>query len=50
MHILDTLDYLKTGNSKQQAVYQLLIEHAVFNKLESFSPILTGTIPINVDI
>ncbi len=50
MHILDTLDYLKTGNSKQQAVYQLLIAHAVFNKLESFSPILTGTIPINVDI
>jgi Domain of unknown function (DUF4269) len=46
----DTLDYLKAGTSKQQAAYRTLMEADVFIKLQSYSPILTGTIPINIDI
>jgi len=44
-----SLDYLLTGNVKQKAVYRALTEHGVLDKLRSFDPILTGTIPINID-
>lgn len=44
------IDYLKNGNSKQQAVYAVLTEQKILEKLSSFSPIVVGTIPINVDI
>lgn len=44
-----SLDYLLTGNVKQKAVYRVLTDHAVFGKLQSFDPVLTGTIPINID-
>lgn len=44
------IDYLKSGNPKQQKVYELLTSHAILDNLESFSPILTGTIPIEIDI
>ena len=46
----DTLDYLKKGNAKQQAAYDVLTNHQVFENLKSFDPILVGTIPINIDI
>lgn len=49
MHVFDTLDYLKSGNFKQQAAYRTLTAHSIFIKLQAFSPILTGTIPINID-
>lgn len=41
---------MKTGNERQQLAYQTLIVHRVLEKLAEYSPILTGTIPINIDI
>lgn len=46
----EDINYLKTGNQKQQQAYQTLTQHAVLEKLVAFHPILTGTIPINIDI
>lgn len=45
-----TLDYLKSGNERQQQAFEILIRQAVFEKLSEFSPVLVGTIPINIDI
>ncbi len=44
------LNYLKEGNLKQQAAYQVLTNYQVLIKLQTFSPILVGTIPIHIDI
>lgn len=44
------ISYLKDGNNRQKSAYQTLINHRVFEKLAAFNPILTGTIPINIDI
>lgn len=46
----EKLDYLKDGNPKQQQVYHLLTRHKVLERLKDFSPLLVGTIPINIDI
>lgn len=46
----DTIAYPANGTNRQQQAYQLLIKHSIFSLLNSFSPILTGTIPINIDI
>lgn len=46
----DTLDYLVNGTSVQQAAYRVLTGHDTWKKLAPFSPVLTGTIPINIDI
>jgi hypothetical protein len=42
--------YLKYGNSRQQNAYKTLSELKVFEKLKRFNPILTGTIPIEIDL
>lgn len=42
--------YLKDGNDRQKSAYQSLVKHHVLEKLAAFDPILTGTIPINIDI
>ncbi|PBJ11917.1 hypothetical protein BSF42_26500 [Flavobacterium sp. ACN6] len=44
------ISYLKTGNQKQQSVFQLLTKYKVLENLSAFNPILVGTIPINIDI
>lgn len=44
------IDYLKAGNDRQKAAYQTLTSNQIFEKLIDFSPILTGTIPIGIDI
>lgn len=46
----EDIEYLKTGNAKQRRAYETLIKHRVMDSLESFSPILVGTIPIEIDI
>jgi len=43
-------NYLKEGNEKQQNAYEVLKKLDIFNTLKDFSPILVGTIPINIDI
>ncbi|MFC3559894.1 DUF4269 domain-containing protein [Pedobacter jamesrossensis] len=44
------ISYLKSGNKKQQKAYQVLITHKIMEKLSAYTPILVGTIPINIDI
>lgn len=45
-----TIEYLKSGNSRQREAYQTLTQHTVLEKLSEFSPVLVGTIPICIDI
>lgn len=44
------ISYLQFGNEKQKKAYQVLTAHHIFEKLVAFTPILAGTIPINIDI
>lgn len=44
------LSYLLRGNEVQQAVYQALKKHHVMEILSPYNPVLTGTIPIDIDI
>jgi len=46
----DNIEYLKNGNERQRAAYRTLTENSVFERLQVFSPLLTGSIPINIDI
>lgn len=46
----ETIEYLKSGNVKQQHAYEVLTKYLIFEKLSSFNPLLVGTIPINIDI
>lgn len=47
--IFDNIEYLRDGNDKQKAAYHTLTDYKIFEKLKDFSPLLTGTIPINID-
>jgi len=44
------LDYLKIGNEKQRIIYEVLTKYKIFDILKKYSPILAGTIPIEIDI
>lgn len=44
------IDYLKSGNERQQKAYQLLSKYCFFDKLKAYFPILAGTIPIEIDV
>jgi len=44
------ISYLQSGNEKQKHAYHVLTTHHIFDKLAPFTPILAGTIPINIDI
>ena len=46
----DNIDYLRNGNEIKQGAYTVLTENSIFEKLRYFLPLLTGTIPINIDI
>lgn len=46
----ENLEYLKTGNEKQQHIFQVLTKHNVMSLLRQFDAILVGTFPINIDI
>lgn len=52
MHTPDfsTLEYLKTGNAKQQHAYAVLTQLGLFKTLKNYEPLLAGTIPINIDL
>ncbi len=45
-----TIDYLKSGNERQQAAYHVLTACRLFEILAGYRPILTGTIPIAIDL
>ncbi len=44
-----SIEYLKNGNPKQQRCCTLLQELGIFEKLKTYTPLLTGTIPIEID-
>jgi hypothetical protein len=44
------IDYLKSGNERQKRAYEVLQKYQVFEKLKPYSPVLAGTIPIEIDI
>ena len=44
------ISYLKHGNKRQQLAYGEIIELDLWNLLKAYDPILTGTIPIEIDI
>jgi hypothetical protein len=44
------INYLKNGNEKQKRAYEVLTRYQIFEKLKDYSPILAGTIPIEIDI
>lgn len=45
-----TIEYLKSGNEKQRRAHEVLSKHHLFEKLKEYSPVLAGTIPIEIDI
>ncbi|NMH86136.1 DUF4269 domain-containing protein [Flavivirga sp. Y03] len=50
MNDFKNIDYLKSGNSRQKLAYYEINEFKVFEKLKNYNPILTGTIPIEIDL
>jgi len=44
------LEYLKIGNEKQKKAYEVLTKYKIFDILKKYSPILAGTVPIEIDI
>ncbi|MFH4968442.1 DUF4269 domain-containing protein [Gaetbulibacter sp. M240] len=45
-----TIDYLKSGNQRQQQAYKEIKTLKIFEYLTPYDPILTGTIPIDIDL
>jgi hypothetical protein len=46
----DNIEYLKSGNSIQRKAYTVLQKSNIFSRLSEFTPILVGTIPIDINI
>ena len=44
------IKYLRRGNERQKRAYAELTKLSIFEHLQDFKPILTGTIPIGVDL
>lgn len=44
------INYLKSGTERQQKAFEVLNENLILQKLSEFTPVLVGTIPINIDI
>ncbi|MPT30493.1 MAG: DUF4269 domain-containing protein, partial [Chryseobacterium sp.] len=44
-----TVNYLKEGNERQKRAYEVLVKHKIFEELSDYSPLLAGTIPIEID-
>ena len=46
----ENIDYLKSGNERQQRAYRLLTELRIMDLLHPFDPLFVGTIPIEIDV
>ena len=44
------INYLKSGTARQQKAFEVLNENLILQKLWDFTPVLVGTIPINIAI
>lgn len=45
-----TIDYLKTGTNRQKQAYKTLKSLRIFENLKRYNPLLTGTLPIDIDL
>lgn len=45
-----SIAYLASGNKRQKLAFKTIKAHKVFEKLKGYNPILTGTIPIEIDL
>ncbi|MFD1737477.1 DUF4269 domain-containing protein [Bacillus salitolerans] len=45
-----TIEYLKSGTTKQRDAYEAIIDLAIMEDLSSYTPILCGTIPIDIGL
>ena len=45
-----TIEYLKSGNPRQIRAFKVLTQNKVLVNIAEFTPVLAGTIPINIDI
>jgi len=50
MRNFKNIDYLKSGNRRQQEAYKELQNLKIFEKLKKFNPVLAGTIPLEIDL
>ena len=48
--VLQTIDYLQTGNNKQKKAYEAIKSLNLINDLKAFSSMLCGTIPLGIDV
>ena len=44
------IEYLKYGNERQKLAYSEIKKYRIIEKLKKYNPILTGTIPIGIDL
>ena len=44
------IEYLKHGNDQQKLAYSEIVKLDIFEKFKKYNPILTGTIPIEIDL
>lgn len=44
-----SLSYLQSVSTKQRIVFEIIHKLEIMNDLESYNPVLCGTIPIEVD-
>lgn len=45
-----TLHYLQHGTLRQQHAYNALTGNSIMEKLEKYTPVLAGTIPLGIDV
>ncbi|MCD8739675.1 DUF4269 domain-containing protein [Mucilaginibacter roseus] len=50
MELFDNIDYLQYGSPVQISAFQTLKKHLIIDLLEPYAPLLTGTIPIGINI
>ncbi|WP_336622748.1 DUF4269 domain-containing protein [Wenyingzhuangia sp. 2_MG-2023] len=44
------IEYLEFGNERQKLAFSEIKKYEILEKLEKYNPILTGTIPIGIDL
>jgi hypothetical protein len=46
----DSIAYLADGTAEQRLVHQLLLKYGLLETLSDYHPVLTGTLPLNINI
>lgn len=48
--MIGSVEFLREGTTRQQQAYYTLLDLEIFTVLAKYSPVLTGTIPIDLDV